>query len=193
MCIQYRLQYFGKNWCSEIKSLFEHVDMQHSFENKQTVDLKHVENSFGTIYQRDWNEKLHTISKLRTYVTFKSNYETEKYLKLNITKNDRSRLAQFRCAVLPLKIQTGRFSGLASEDSLCQVCDQHAVESEIHFLLQCHVYDDLRKILIDKSGRRDNSFRTMTEAEKLRLILKYEETECARFIAMSRRKAILYS
>ena len=77
--------------------------MQHSFKNKQTVDLKRVENSFDTIFQRDWNEKLHTKSKLRTYVTFKSNNETEKYLKLNITKNDRSHLAQFRCAVLPLK------------------------------------------------------------------------------------------
>ena len=109
--------------------------MQHSFINKQTVGLKHVENSLGTIYQSDWNEKLHTISKLRTYVTFKSNYETEKYIKLNITKNDRSHLAQFRCAVLPLKVKTGRFSGLAIEDRLCQVCDQHAVESETHFLL----------------------------------------------------------
>ena len=136
------------------KSLFEQVDMQHSFENKQTVDLKHVENSFGTIYQRDWNEKLHTISKLRTYVTVKSNYESEKYLKLNITKNDRSHLSQFRCAVLPLKIETGRFSGLAIEDRLCQVCDQHAVESEIHFLLYCHVhvYNDLRKILNQGEG-----------------------------------------
>ena len=44
-------------------------------------------------------------------------------------------------------------------------------------VLQCHVYDDLRQILIDKSERRDNSFRTMIEAEKLRFILKYEERE----------------
>ena len=44
-------------------------------------------------------------------------------------------------------------------------------------VLQCHVYDDLRQILIDKSERRDNSFRTKIEAEKLRFILKYEERE----------------
>ena len=30
----------GKTWCSEIKSFFEQADMQHSFINKQAVDLK---------------------------------------------------------------------------------------------------------------------------------------------------------
>ena len=79
--------------------------MQHKFvKKKQIVDLKHVENVLGTIYQRDWNEQLMTVSKLRTHVTFKSNYKIEKYLKLNITKNEISHLAQLKCAVLPLKI-----------------------------------------------------------------------------------------
>ena len=47
-----------KTWCSEIKSIFEQLNMQHKFVNKQAVDLKRVENFLGTIYQRDWNEKL---------------------------------------------------------------------------------------------------------------------------------------
>lgn len=128
-------------------------------------------------------------------VTFKSSYKTETYLQLNITKKERSHLAQFRCAVLPLKIETGRFSGLAVEDRLCQVCDQHAVESEIHLLLNCNVYNDLRKILIDKSTRRHNNFINMTDTEKLRFIVTHEERECAKCLvnAMSRRKAILYN
>ena len=182
-----------KTLCSEIKSIFEQLNMQHNFVNKQAVDLKRVENFLGTIYQRDWNEKLTTVSKLRTYVTFKSNYKTEKYLKLNLTKNERSHLAQFRCAVLPLKIETGRFSGLAIEDRLCQVCDQHAVE--IHLLLHCNIYNDFREILIDKSVRRDTNFITMTDAEKLRSIMTYDERECAKYLvnAMSRRKSLLYN
>ena len=50
----------GKTWCWEIKFISEQLNMQHIFVNKQTVDLKHVENLLGTIYQRDWNEKLIT-------------------------------------------------------------------------------------------------------------------------------------
>ena len=76
-------------------------------------------------------KKLHTVSKLRTYVTFKPNYETETYLKLNICKAGISHLAQFRCDVHPLKIETGIFFGVSVEDRLCQVCDQNAIET--HF------------------------------------------------------------
>ena len=47
--------------------------MQLSFENKQIVNLEHVKNLFNNKHQQEWNEKLHTVSKLRTYVTFKSN------------------------------------------------------------------------------------------------------------------------
>ena len=96
-----------------------------------------------------------TVSKLRTFVTFKSNYETETNLKLNICKAERS---HFRCAVLPLKIETGRFLGLSVEDRLCQVCDQNAVENEIHFLLHCTLYEDLRRAMIFKSERRDTMY-----------------------------------
>ena len=185
----------GKTWRSEVKSILDHVNMQQYFENKRIVNLRHVENILGTTYQRDWNEKLHTVSKLRTYVIFKSTYKVERYLKLNIAQNERSHLAQFRCAVLPLKIETGRFSGLAIGDRLCQVCDQHTVESETHFLLHCNVYDDLRRVMFDKSERRDNSFITMNDSEKLKFILTHEERECARYLvkAMSRRKSLLYN
>ena len=68
--------------------------MQQSFANKQIVNLEHIKHLFNNKHQQEWNEKLHTVSKLRTYVTFKSNYETETYLKLNICKAVRSHLAQ---------------------------------------------------------------------------------------------------
>ena len=184
----------GKTWCSDLKHLLHQVNMQQSFENKQITNLEHVKNLFNDKHQQEWNEKLHTVSKLRTCVTFKSNYETETYLKLNICKAEISHLAQFRCAVLPLKIETGRFFGLNVEDRLCQVCDQNAVENEIHFLLHCTLYDDLRRTMIVKSERRDIRLRTLTETEKLTLILKHDEKQCAKFIfnTMHRRKSVLY-
>ena len=119
--------------------------MQRSFENKQIVNLEDVKNLFNNKHRQEWHEKLYTVSKLRTYVTFKSNYETETHLKLNICKAERSYLARFCCAVLPLKIGTGRFLELNPEDRLCQVCDQNAIENKIHFLLHCTLYDDLRR------------------------------------------------
>ena len=63
----------GKTWCSDLKHLLHQVNMQQNFENKQIVNLEHVKNLFDNKHQQEWNEKLHTVSKLRTYVTFKSN------------------------------------------------------------------------------------------------------------------------
>ena len=96
--------------------------------------------------------------------------------------------------MLPLEIETGKFLGLNVEDRLCQVCDQNAVENEIHFLLHCTLYDELRRAMIVKSERREIRFRTLTETEKLTFILKHEERHCAKYIsnAMYRRKLVLY-
>ena len=80
------------------------------------------------------------------------------------------------------------------EDRFCQVCDKNAIENEIHFLLHCTLYDDLRRAMIVKSERRDIRFRTLTETEKLNFIFKHEARQCAKFIfnAMYRRKSVLH-
>ena len=46
--------------------------------------------------------------KLRTYILFKEKFETEWYVQHSLSRKARSLLAQFRCGVLPLKIETGR-------------------------------------------------------------------------------------
>ena len=76
------------------------------------------------------------------------------------------------------------------EDRICQVCDQNAVENEIHLLLHFPLHDDLGRAIFVKSERRDFRFRTMTETEKLHFILKNEKKTCAKFIfnTMYRRK-----
>ena len=71
---------------------------------------------------------------------------------------------------------------------------QNAVENEIHFLLHCTLYEDLRRAMVIKSGRRDIGFRTFTETEKFTFILKHEEKQCVKLIfnAMFRRKSVIY-
>ena len=48
--------------------------------------------------------------KLRTYITFKTIYATEMYVKSLFSKAKRSILCQLRCGVLPLAIETGRYT-----------------------------------------------------------------------------------
>lgn len=67
---------------------------------------------------------------------------------MDIPKPHRSILAQFRCSVLPIRIETGRFRGeevndrlsqvkykiICSVDGLCIICSVEAIEDEFHFL-----------------------------------------------------------
>ena len=55
---------------------------------------------------------------------------------LDISKYQRSVFAQFRCGILPLEIEVGRYQDISLPERTCQVCGQ-AVEDEIHFLLTC--------------------------------------------------------
>ena len=59
---------------------------------------------------------------------------------MNLHKNERSKFAQFRCGVLPLRIETGRFVGVKPEDRLCHLCNNNTQENETPFLLDCSLY-----------------------------------------------------
>ena len=45
-----------------------------------------------------------------------------------------------------LMIELGRHKKLCVEEGVCKKCNNNAVEDEIHFLCECPMYDDLRKL-----------------------------------------------
>ena len=55
------------------------------------------------------------------YMTFKTEYELEQYVYLNLAKNERSVLAQFRCGILPIRVETGRYVGELLEERFCRI------------------------------------------------------------------------
>ena len=81
-------------------------------------------------------------SKLRTYCLFKSIFETEPYCTHIMPLRHRAVFAKFRCGVAPLRIETGRYENKHLEERKCPFCDE--VESEIHVIFNCDLYDDLR-------------------------------------------------
>ena len=61
-----------------------------------------LEKRLPDMYARDWSQKTLTVPILRTYVTFKTSYNVEKYVLMNLNRSGRSVLAQFRYGILPL-------------------------------------------------------------------------------------------
>jgi hypothetical protein len=76
---------------------------------------------------------------------------TEVYVKLDIPNPLRSTMAMFRCGVLPLQIETGRYKGDPIKDKICIMYNLNETESEKnHFQLFCTLYREQRKFYISK-------------------------------------------
>ena len=104
-------------------------------------------------------------SKLRTYAKFKHSVTMGNYLLSNrLSWKQKSALSKFRLSDHHLRIEKGRHCRprLPADKRICQYCNLQCVEDEIHFLLVCPQYADLRdKYLINHihtDGIRENSF-----------------------------------
>ena len=99
-------------------------------------------------------------NKLRTYRLYKTQLQTESYVKLSLQRDHRRILSMFRCGKLPLHIETGHFARpkLLVEQRTYFHC-QDTVEHELHFLIDCLFYDDIRRKMFHKAQicNRDSS------------------------------------
>ncbi len=65
---------------------------------------------------------------------------SRQYLMMDIGRKERSYMAQFRLAILPLRIETGRYRGEDIYERVCTMRDTREVEDEMHiccFHAQC--------------------------------------------------------
>ena len=84
---------------------------------------------------------------------------------MNIPKFQRSILAQFRCWILPIRVETGRYKGESLEDRLCNFCSKDEIEDEYHFLLNCTEYSNFRSDLF--TSIRCNPTFSMSDLESV--------------------------
>ena len=99
-------------------------------------------------------------NKLRTYCLFKSIFETEPYCTHITPFRHRAAFTKFGCGVAPLRIETGRYENKPLEERKCPFYDE--VESEIHVIFNCNLYDDFRAELFSKAVILNPDFNNFT-------------------------------
>lgn len=127
------------NWSHHVKLLLQSIDMSTCFLNREVCNLNLAEIKLQQKFVNDWHNELQSVSKLRTYRSFKRDFNLEKYVTMDIPKPHRSVLAQFRCGVSPIRIETGRFRGEEVNDRLCIICSVEAIEDEFHFFITLYI------------------------------------------------------
>ena len=101
---------------------------------------------------------------MRSYKTFKQNYTVENCCKIILPIRHRAAFSKFRCGVAPIRIETGRYEGLPEEARLCPFCN--ILENEMHVVMNCRVYDDLREPLLSKAANCNPTFNSLSEVNQ---------------------------
>ena len=136
------------------------------------------------------DKKLDNGRKLRCYRTFKENIGLEDYVLLNIPWYKKKVLAMLRAGCLPLEVEKGRHhrpKPIPLEERVCKMCNCGSVEDEIHFLMGCNLYDDLREPLFMHFEDKDKAFSEMGLKDKFVFIMSSLFTVITVFKMYTRR------
>ena len=126
---------------------------------------------------------------------FKTDFETESYLTLNITRQERSLLAQLRLGILPIRVETGRFRQEKLVERICCVCNSGQIEDEFHFIMKFNTYKEEREQLFKFMNQNITNFIQETPEIQFIIVMKFSGRQVAKFIkkAFNKRKELLYT
>ena len=113
-------------------------------------------------------------SKLRTYSKVKTNIGIEKYLLSNLEIEERTIITKLRLSNHDLMIEKGRHQNIHKTRRFCPFCPNQ-IETEEHFVLQCHQYAIFRNNLYVQIANLLPLFLTLEENEKFLCLLKNEK------------------
>ena len=124
-------------WYKSVRKILLSIDCNDYYDNHVAIDLYNVKRLLFKVQCVEWKIDVHKFRKLRQYLLFKQGFYIKPYVTNIYNRSHRSTLAQLRCGVLPLSIETGRFQSIPIELRLCTFCSVHVIEDEVHFLIYC--------------------------------------------------------
>ena len=173
-------------WSYSVKQSLSEIDCEEYFNSVIPCDISHAKSIIMDVSDTgDWDISRYRSQKLRYYNLYKYDKTPEEYLYFDITKYQRSLFAQFRCGILPLEIEVGRYRDIPLEKRLCLVCKDGNIEDEIHFLCQCSKYDEYRSLLYSQAEKLDPLFYSKDDIDKYVFLMSNLQKPVIHFISNS--------
>ncbi len=148
------------------------------------------------IFCEQWPNQIQNVSKLCTYIKFKSCYCKDPYVCTVYNHGHRSILAKFRSGILLLSIETGHFQNIPMEFRLCSMSNDNAIEDETHFIFDCNQYNDLREYLYEKIRSKYQHFEILSDAEKFNIVMSsvfVKHTADYLYKAYYKKRSLIYN
>ncbi len=138
-------------WASDVRILlcslgFGDVWLNHGVGNVNQFLYALKERLQDTAFQ-SWHSDVTHNSKLFLYKQFKLSLEIESYLSVNMYWKYRVSLSRFRCVNHKLAIERFRAERYDRNLRVCKYCSnngRNCIKEEIHVLLVCPLYNDIR-------------------------------------------------
>ena len=99
----------NSSWFNNLYNILESVNKSHYIIEGKEIDLTDIKFQLSDLIHEEWSNTVGYKPKLRNYVKFKQNINVEDYVVSNISRSQRSLLAQLCMGILPLNIETGRY------------------------------------------------------------------------------------
>ena len=180
----------SSEWFATVKYLLKILNMEEYLLNPESIKSKTFSylcsKKLQDLLVEQWKIKISRTdlyngqsNKLRFYSLFKTEFKREPYLGNLNDFHLRKSICKFRCSDHKLEIEKGRHKNMNLDDRICQICNSD-IESEMHFLTICPLYEPLRKhyfkdnhdmINLLKCSIKEDAFKIgnfITKATKLR-------------------------
>ena len=124
-------------------------------------------------YLAHWKEATKNQSKLECYLALNREYTTAGYLTTVTDPKLRKSLTMYRLSEHSLAVERGRHrqTWLPKEERLCTHCTLQEVETELHFLTRCQLYQDIRDTFYPQISSTQKDFRNMDNNKRLPYLL----------------------
>ena len=165
------------NWALQVKRVLDNYGFSHVWTNggvgNEKFFLKTFRRRMIDCYLQHWNSKLNGSERFEIYRSFKSSLHPEVYLTQLTISKFRTSFTRFRMGINDLKINQ-RYTAV---NPLCTFCQTQ--EDELHFLLDCKLYDEFRtKYLASYTAVRRNRL------DMLNCLLGNDRVDVTRDVAM---------
>ena len=141
---------------------------------------KHCKLVISDWYKRNWSRDVTDIHKhpiLRTYSMIKQDFGLEKYLEAISDSRYRIATSKLRASSHTLEIERGRYTKPKTDVSkrLCPVC--YTIEDEVHFLINCKLYEPERQRLFLMINEKKQNFQSLNDVEKFTFLLSNPDNQ----------------
>ena len=159
-----------KGWVKDVQFIMQYCNLEYDVELTNECDLDMLSTKLLKMNRDKWWVEAHNKPKLRTFVKIHDTEFTQVLVRKNLSRKHRSLIAKFKCGVLPIALETGRYTDVPEAKRTCKLCSDNAVETEEHFLTACSALSHIRTRFKNELNEVEN-LDNMTGIEKMKRMM----------------------